>query len=279
MIISLLKTDIKLFLRKKWVYIFVFCFMIGIIFWDYINKTYTVDTTYNRSVSFGTFWLYIFGGMGIYRPSLTNPFLFPALWTLLIILFHFTSYGLLHEQLETVGKSLLLITGRTKFWIEKILFFVIIIFLIYVSVFLLSLTLFAFVFPDAISLSVNSIAMDIFRDVDWIVDPSTVNISWELFIMPLFVLETTTLFQLVLSLWIRPVFSFMCIVSLYICSAYFFSPFLIGNYAMPVRNTIICANGVSSVVGTIMCVLLSLFFVFVGLIRFCNFDFLVKPDK
>ena len=82
---------------------------------------------------------------------------------------------------------------------------------------------------------------------------STRELVMQLVLCPMAVLAALELIQMLLSLYIKPVFSFLAILAVLTASAYCASPLLIGNYAMLLRSDAIVSGGVSAPVGLALC--------------------------
>lgn len=78
------------------------------------------------------------------------------------------------------------------------------------------------------------------------------------------------------SLFIRPIYSFIITGIILLSSTYYQSPFLIGNYAMPVRCNTMIKGGVSPFIGIIFSLTLAICSFLAGVLRFKHYDVLKK---
>lgn len=62
-------------------------------------------------------------------------------------------------------------------------------------------------------------------------------------LLPLLALVELSMLEMVLSLFVKPTFSFLACMAVLVASVYFFSPVLPGNYAMLLRSDLFCAEG------------------------------------
>ena len=104
--------------------------------------------------------------------------------------------------------------------------------------------------------------------------PDTTIWTFTMLLSPVFVSVGINLLQMVVALFIKPMFGFLVTAFLMISSAYFTSPYLIGNYAMPMRYDVVIIDGVSASAGILISVILALAVVVIGSIRFHRYDIL-----
>ena len=93
-------------------------------------------------------------------------------------------------------------------------------------------------------------------------------------LLPVLVSLGLSLLQMSLALFIKPVFSFFAIASLMISSAYFTSPYLLGNYGMVLRYHVVMTDGVNIQDGVILSVAVLLLAVAIGGVGFLHYDIL-----
>lgn len=77
-------------------------------------------------------------------------------------------------------------------------------------------------------------------------------------LMVWFAILTITLLQQLISLFIKPIGSFLVMAVFLFLSAYFMKPFFFGNYAMMIRNALLCEGGVDAAEGILILSLVSL---------------------
>ena len=98
------------------------------------------------------------------------------------------------------------------------------------------------------------------------------NLTAAILLMPPLMMIALCLVQMAVSLFIRPIFSYVLTVAIMLSSAYYLSPLLPGNYAMPVRSAEMIEGGVTLRSGCATCVLLIALSVLTGMIRFRRYD-------
>ena len=92
-------------------------------------------------------------------------------------------------------------------------------------------------------------------------------------LMPL-VVAAINLLQMTVSLFVKPLISFIITTAILLLSAYYTTPILIGNYSMPLRSDWMLVNGVNFTVGIVFSVVLILVCVMVGGVVFQRRDIL-----
>ena len=95
-----------------------------------------------------------------------------------------------------------------------------------------------------------------------------------IFFIPILCSVAFNLLQMTLCLFIKPIFSFFVTAVLLVSSAYLLSPYILGNYAMPLRYSWIFEGGVSFQVGIVASVLLAVVAVIIGMMRFRKYEIL-----
>lgn len=93
-------------------------------------------------------------------------------------------------------------------------------------------------------------------------------------ILPLLTLVTLSLLQMMLSLFLKPILSFMICISLLVIGIYTDSSYAIGCGAMVVRSRLLTDGGVDPVVAGAVCIVVLAVSVVLGVIRFKHTDIL-----
>lgn len=226
---------------------------------------------------FADYMMYMYGGMDKYVPEPGNPFIFPVRWTVVFLVLPFITLNYPYKDMQGFGQQILVRTrGRTIWWLSKCVWNILSVLVYHCLVFGIA-ALFGIAVGGGISGEINKdlqyaifqIARDSVLDNDapW---------SFVIILLPVLVSLCINLLQMTLSLFIKPVFSFFVVAFLMISSAYFTSPYLIGNYAMPVRYDMVIKDGVSITVGLVVSLVLIIVAVGVGTIRFHQYDILNK---
>ena len=98
----------------------------------------------------------------------------------------------------------------------------------------------------------------------------------QLYLMPILVCSAISMLQMFISLFVRPLVSYIVTIVIYFSSMYKLSDLLLGNYAMILRSDSTTMNGVSSSWGIIFSVGLIVVAVVSGLIYFKNYNILSR---
>lgn len=232
------------------------------------------------TVSFGDYWFYLYGGMKEYVPAPENPFQVPIIWIIVLVSVSFLVLNYPVRDMCGVGSQILVQTGgRSKWWFSKCVWNVLSTFTYHFILITVTVLLCA-VYHIDMNIKYNiELQKTLFHmEVDApLVAHTTIPIV--VFILPVLFSMAINLVQMTLSLFIKPVFSFLTVCVLLISSAYFLSPFMLGNYAMPLRCQLIYSGGVSYRLGIIVSVMLMVISVVTGLLCFKRYDILCREDS
>lgn len=258
---------------------FVFCFMLYYRFmgtWELQGKEY--------APSFADLLLYIFSGMKVYIPAQSLKFEIPITWLSIQLYIAFMIGNYANRDMSGQGLQILLRTTRKSFWfIGKVAY-------CFVSVALFYLTGYAAVFVYSALAGTPSLSLsgEIYMYVVGINASlfSASELAVGLLLLPILTSFLLSLFQLLISLWVKPIFSYIFVVAYTSASAYYVSYFLIGNYSMLFRNEKVVSSdiflsikGISGIDQRIaLAVLLAaiLLSVVLGCISLKKYDFLEK---
>lgn len=104
-------------------------------------------------------------------------------------------------------------------------------------------------------------------------------LTLQLTVLPWLTAVALSQLQLCLSLWMQPVLGWVVSIVVLLSSAYYATPFLLGNYAMAMRDQQVLAGGVDGRTGIAYCLGVVLLSVLAGLISFKHTDILGKEGK
>jgi hypothetical protein len=224
---------------------------------------------------FSDYLAYLYGGMDKYVPGPSMPFLFPSRWAMIFLSAAFATLTYAYKDMQSYGQQILVrMRGRISWWLSKCVWNAAKT-LLYHSLCFLACVMFC-IFAG-VSLSGG---MD--KDILYAVfNTSRENIpqaagAWptSMLLLPVLISVGLNLAQMTLSLFVRPVFSFLALAFLMIISAYFTSPYLIGNYAMPMRYDAVILGGVNIHAGWIIGCAFIVVPVLAGALRFRRYDIL-----
>lgn len=223
-------------------------------------------------VNLGNTLLYAFGGMDEYVPDGQTPFRIPAFWLLAYLLLAYITLYYPYDDLDEFGQNILVRSrGRVLWWLSKCVWNL----LSVVCYFLLAWAIFALgclAAGGSLSMELSSEICIICKvEADHTLPPALIP---QMLLLPLLIMAGLNLFQMALSLFIKPFYSFIVTAAILLLSAYYLSPVCIGNYAMPLRSHMILSNGVGLNTGLLVAVILTAVSVIAGGIVFRKRDIL-----
>lgn len=239
---------------------------------------YLTHSQYGEVNTFGEYWLYIVGGMKEYIPSKFESFKFPIIWFFIMIYLSYMTLYYPYNDLIGYGQNVLVrSSGRSRWWLSKCVWNT----LSVVAYFLIGITI-VLVFCLAFDMKINlNISPYMYENVFHINDDICLypqSISYELLLMPILTAITISQIQMLLSLWIRPLYSFVTTVCILLASSYYVKPYMIGNFAMATRFDTVITNGVSISDGLIILLSIIVITVLIGAISFRHYDIINKEN-
>ncbi|MBE6731982.1 MAG: hypothetical protein E7564_09860 [Ruminococcaceae bacterium] len=227
-------------------------------------------------ISAGDHLFYIFGGMKEYIPSPSDPFQIPYLWLInhLLILYFTLHYA--SDDLSGVGQQMIYRAGgRIKWWVSKCIWN----FTSVVSYYLISMStiiVFCLIKGNEISLTFSSFMRNIMyfgpKDLGY----ETWDIALEVTLMPFLVTLALSILQMALSLVFKPAFAFIFSSVMLISSAYYMTPYLIGNFSMAVRSDKVVSNGLNLTDGIIAAIGMIIIGIIIGVLAIRRYNILSK---
>lgn len=271
-----LKYDLKCGLLKEYKKYIVAIGLFIIIGFDFFIKMSDIEITVPD------YLFYLFFGMEEYVPSPGNKFRFPALWVAVILYVSYITLYYPYKDLNGYGKNILLNTQSKKTWYLSKCMWVTVSTIIYFVIGFVVLSLFAIISGAEITADVSSNA--VIKLIPFITteqnlfynDAIYYKVTILHFVLPVIICVMNNLFQLFLSLFIKPFFSFIFTVSYTIASAYYLKCFMLGNYAMIARSNIFIDNGVNFTNGLIISLGVILVVIISGTALFSKQDILNK---
>ncbi len=229
----------------------------------------------NYNFSFGDSLLFIYGGVKETQVG-ADTFLIPHLWLLNHLLILYFTLNFMRRDLEHFGQQTIYRSGsRYLWWCSKCLWQVVSVacFYLFSGAFLLVLTA---VTSGNLSTQISDFMPFIMNIGEKAKEVLDLNLQLEIMLMPMLMSIAVGLLQMTLCLFIKPIFSFIVSVVALISSAYYLNPFFVGNYAMAIRSEKLVSNGVDATVGVVFLVIIAVFSLLVGLLRFRKYDILAK---
>ncbi|WP_316519549.1 hypothetical protein [Neglectibacter sp. CSJ-5] len=227
----------------------------------------------------GDFLLYAFGGCDLYIFDLDRPFAIPFQWLLLILLAIYINFDLTEESSAGVNVQLLLRAGDKKqYWLSKILCITISTSLYFVLGVIVTLGC-GSALGGVSSLEIDNLILNVMNLSSMVPREATGPAFIPTLLMVWFAILTITLLQQLISLFIKPIGSFLVMAVFLFLSAYFMKPFFFGNYAMMIRNALLCEGGVDAAEGILILSLVSLASIAGGCVVYDRKDILSKGES
>lgn len=227
----------------------------------------------------GDFLLYAFGGCDLYIFDLDRPFAIPFQWLLLILLAIYINFDLTEESSAGVNVQLLLRAGDKKqYWLSKILCITISTSLYFMLGVIVTLGC-GSALGGVSSLEIDNLILNVMNLSSMVPREATGPAFIPTLLMVWFAILTITLLQQLISLFIKPIGSFLVMAVFLFLSAYFMKPFFFGNYAMMIRNALLCEGGVDAAEGILILSLVSLASIAGGCVVYDRKDILSKGES
>lgn len=243
----------------------------------YLRKSSTY--IFEESIPSGTlidYLFYIFAGMKEYTPSMTDSFTFPVKWLLLYLFIFYSTLYYPYRDLSSLGLNILVRTkGRIAWWISKSLWNICYVLAMYVVIFL-TVFVFCLVMQEPISFDITNMFVHDLLGAGSPFDTFSANLIPIILVFPLLISVGLNLLQMTFVLFVKPLYSFGVMAVILLSSAYLLSPYLPGNYAMPIRSEYVVENGVSASGGIIMFLILVSVSFTIGCLYFRRYDILVE---
>lgn len=251
------KYDLRIGFRKNIISLLIAAAIVataGASFYFQILDEQSTGLLLPRDLNSMDYFLHIFEGMQPFDQLSDEKFQIPITWFLLnMILFYFAGKYPYSEIYNNHGANVLLKGGsRGKWFLSKWLWSILCVMLYYFAAY-------AFVLIFCLAAQVP-ISFDI-RPIEYqtLLSPvfeSTRLDTVKVMILPVITSMAAVSVQLVVSLVTSAFMGFLFMAVLYISSAYYFTPFLIGNFSMLARSGIFRADGISVIQAVVVSVLI-----------------------
>lgn len=204
-----------------------------------------------------------------------DTFTLPAVWmTVNFYLAIIISIYPMKDYNERGYQFLLRVEKKSYWWISKCIW---VIFSVSLYYGILYFVLFLFsCYSGGLSFSPNNMISTYISEIN-IENINTVKFILITIVAPIAVSISLSLLELTLSFIFNPMAAILMIIIYQIASAYWCKYFLVGNYTMICRNSVIIGSkGVNSGIGIIICVIISMFSVIAGYLIFKNVELTSK---
>ena len=231
--------------------------------------------------SFGDTLVYIFSGMKEFVPDPNANFEYPMIWLSCQVLICFLVGDYAPKDMTTYGQQYLIRSTHKSYWlIGKIIYCVLSVLTFYAVGYatVWCFNLFwgdpSIVFHDDVCGILTFIGTDQLTGTE---------LFFGVFLLPVLTSSVLAVFQMTLSLLIKPIYSLLCTATYISASAYYLSYVFIGNYSMMLRSKSVVET-LSSTGGNcfderiaiaVDCILILMLYI-VGMILMKKYDFLEK---
>ncbi|MFD2655604.1 hypothetical protein [Gracilibacillus thailandensis] len=273
---NLFKYDLKNGFRINLVHLFVIVLVVLAFCIDfYIRKKHAY--MFDPTIPPGTwvdYLFYVLAGIKEYIPSDTESFLFPIKWMLLHL---FILYSTLHypsRDLSSLGLNMLMRTkGRMAWWISKTLWNICYVLANYAIIFL-TIFVFCFIMQEPISFDITPMFVNDLLEAKSPYDKFPSELVVYIVFIPMLMSIGFNLLQMTIVLFIKPLHSFGMLAILLLSSAYLVTPYLPGNYAMPIRSDYVVEQGFTFNEAVIAWIILTAVSFTLGCFYFRRYDIL-----
>lgn len=259
---------------KKLIFIFSLHLVIGFVYCLVLIGAFRWDEAMRQEgASFADYIFYYISGISVYDIQSNRDFMFPAVWLFSLLTCCFSSLYYPFKDLQASGKHMLILSGsRSAWWSAKCIWLVASVLVYYVVAYLASFIA-ALLFGARLDLVVSGYAPHLIGAGAREMLSGPWNIGLYMLIVPLTVLALCSL-QMLLSLILKPIISFIICAALLLAAAYYNSPFLVGGFAMVARSELFLKDGAPAFLAVVNSLGLILISFLTGFFKFRRKDVL-----
>ncbi len=279
--IKLLKYDIHNGFRQnmmKIISVFIISIILCADFYFAKQRSYALDGEVPVA-TFLDYACYLFGGMAEYVPSLGEGFKFPVRWFLLHLLLFYATLHYPIRDLFSLGISVLPRSEKRSFWWHSKCLWIMVytIFsylLIYIAIFL-----FCSLIGEEVSFMITPEFLNRIMGARTTFDKFNDNLVYAILLLPMMITVALNLIQMLLSLVLKPLLSYLLIITFCLAGTYFNSSLIWSNFAMPLRSEFIVLDGYSVGLGVMLCMIIILITIIIGGAIFHRMNILDKDEN
>ncbi len=248
------------------------------IFWSGETLAENVEAFGNRSVSLCDSLLYLTGGMlPVSFAALSDSFQFPVRWLFPHMLILYFTLNVARSDLGKGGIQILTRTRRRgSWWLAKCVWNIATV-SVYFAVEFAIWILVSFLLGKSGIEPLNEVLFEgIFngRLPGQMTAADARKCVLTFVLMPTAVCASVSLLQMTLTLYVKPVFAYLCILTYYVAGIYSAHPFFLSNYALSVRSMAVGLYHFRLGTGVCLCLLLGIFSAIIGGVRIYRMDLL-----
>lgn len=267
-----LKEDLKrAFSHTKYRYIIVLLMIIALI----LIPANISNTIYERTTEFGKlgffdYLFYMLSGAELFITEKIDELEIPIAWMAMQFFCSFLIFDYVYYDLKGVGRNVLIKSkSKFKWWFSKCICTCTMVISVYGILFVSSLVVTLFSSGDSKELHMKLIGTICELEGNY---EANKDMMVYLILVPLIVSISISLFQMLVSQWVKPVLSMVVIMSVSVFSVYSNSKLLWGNWSMILRSDLCVADGVPGPTAVILALILGVIGSVVGGIAFCKRD-------
>lgn len=256
-------------------------FIFVLLFFLYLCSTFFISINQFRGTgiiennpSIVDCWIFIFRGMAVYIPSNGMPFQIPIYWLMQQLLLAFLLLNYPTQDVSNYGVQILTrARNKSIWWLSKSIWSVCTVVSFYLIAFII-IAIYSVCFGEVsfqphllINSEINQVNINGIQDLYFYI---------AIFLVPIVASISLAMLQMSLSFILSPILSYLILVCYMVISAYYCSPFFIGNFTMILRNAAFEQNGSNNVLAIIVSAILFIIAFTVGYVYFKMSDVLEK---
>lgn len=228
-------------------------------------------------VSLGDVLLAQFGGALQAKKSISETFSIPVKWFLPYACILYCTLGYVNDDLSHYGVQVITrCSNKNDWWLSKCIWNTIVTCGLFLMAGIL-LVFLSWVCGIDIGFTLNRVLFSEMLAVDIPIQTAT---NWEYLIVfclvPMIVCATISLMQMTLSLFVKPVLSYIVVCSFFAAGIYYENPLFISNFLMPLRSDYIGISNLEPMTGMLLCVVYLVIIIVIGFIRVNKMDLIMR---
>jgi len=259
--------------NRRFCHIYLFAFLvIAILTWNSLETLYVHGTfllqDYNVSLLESIFC--IFKGIKEYMPDTTTSLELPLIFMFIYFLLAYMIGDYAVKDMTHYGLQIIVrIQSKTNWWIVKVLWTTINVFIYHFFVYLgigaayIAFSLFHNNEICIVPYSYDAVKM-VLKGIPDYTEAFIFEMSAAACVLPFLMSLAISIVQMLFTLFMKPIYSFIIVVSMYALSFYYCNIYGLANYMMLYRNHLMNENGTNVVYGIVIAAVLYIFAAWVG---------------
>ena len=264
-IILLLKHDIFEGIFHKWKFFLVSLLFFSFVDFVFIKSVNSININYNINLkcSITDLTLNMFIGNEPFDAAIKKGINLSVIWFVFhSLLFSYIGFYVVDDLKKNATSFILRVKSKKQWWTSKFIWCVLTV-VIYFALFF-TVSLIFTVFFGKVSFSADKMIASKLFEIN-ISDISVYNIIFTLFLLPMIIAVSIAVFEAVISLILKPFYSFLIVVCYLAASAFYCSVYLLFNFSMIIRNNFYGINGMTNECGIFIAVVFAFICYLAGL--------------